>query len=585
VNDKDGRATLVLVACSDGSSITPRAGRERITTEEALEFIVSRQGQLWTFFGDYDVNFWLRDFSERTLNRLRKRNWSYWGDWRVHHIPRRVFEVWHRPTKRYACIYDAFPFVQSSFVRWLEDWKLCNGSTLREVARMKERRAAFSSLSPARILRYTRTEVDCIASGVEKLKDRVLAAGYAPSRWLGPGAIAAKALREHRVKDYMPRKTHPKALDAFYGGRIETSLVGMVRQPLHYYDIASAYPAAMVDLPCFRHGRWTRSTLSELDEGPSLVHVSWSPQKGKELLWGPLPCRPIPHASLRYYQRGQGWYWWDEVKPWTTSPSPYLWTVTGSWTWRQTCQHKPLVWIAELYDKRREMKRAEDPAEYALKLILNSCYGKFAQHVGRAPYRCVEWAGLITARTRARLGEILVQQPEDVLLVATDGYVTTRKQELGAALTLGAWENGGTFDWADIWQPGFYFLSDGLLRTRGFTRSDVDVQAFRDEWLERGVLGKVKVHRERVTGYRLATAQRRMENLCTWTSEDAEVSFWPWPRRDFGDQKLPTMRTAAPLSWQAEAKRGGIDNGAAFRKARQLWDYLEDGEPQGYVRD
>jgi DNA polymerase elongation subunit (family B) len=273
------------------------------------------------------------------------------------------------------------------------------------------------------------------------------------------------------------------------------------------------------------------------------------------------------------------------VKPWYESLH-FLVGILDSWVWRQSCTHRPLEWIAALYDKRREMKRADDPAEYALKLILNSCYGKFAQHVGQAPYRCVEWAGLITARTRARLGEVLVQQPEDVLLVATDGYVTTRKRELGAALVLGAWENAGTFDWADVWQPGFYFLSDGLLRTRGFTKADVDVQAFRDEWGERGVLGKVKVHRERVTGYRLATAQHRMQDLCTWKTDEAEVSFWPLPRRDFDGMEFPTLRTAAPLSWQAEQRRGGKrEDGAAVQETRQLWDYLEDGEPQGYVRD
>lgn len=587
VTDPDGRSRLVLVACSDGEHI---AG-ERLGSSDAFEFLLSRHGQLWSFFVDYDVNFWLADLPQSALDRLRRTNWTRWQGYRVHHIPRRVFEVWHKRTKRYACVYDAFPYVQTSFVTWLRNWSLAPAPVVARIERMKTQRANFAGVNRARILRYTQDEVKYIAEGVTQLQERIVSAGLRPARWLGPGAVAARALRDHKTRDHFPRRTHPKAEQAYFGGRIETAAVGLVQGPLHYYDIASAYPAAAEFLPCFRHGKWSVANGSRLQmDGRSvaLLDVEWKPRRGvRRPVWGPFPVRLASGVPLRYPTHGRGIYWSPEVVPWLKSDD-YAVTVRRAWVWRQRCQHEPLAWVRELYQRRQTLKRAGDPAEYALKLVLNSIYGKFAQRVGQAPYRCVEYAGLITATTRGRLAPLLQLYGAGVLVVATDGIIMRDKLPADVlGNELGQWGDAGTFEWADIWQPGFYILADGSIRTRGFTRHDVDVEGLRREWRDKFMLGTAQVARRRVIGYRLATHQNRMGDFCKWLDETSTLYYWPMPRRlpvlDHAESNRRGIwyRTTAPgpaRETQAELEQMKRD----YDNERRNAAYADDGEPFGF---
>jgi len=51
------------------------------------------------------------------------------------------------------------------------------------------------------------------------------------------------------------------------------------------------------------------------------------------------------------------------------------WEYTGS-------QERPFSWVTEMYDTRRDWKRRGISAQLALKLCMNSMYGKLAQRIG-----------------------------------------------------------------------------------------------------------------------------------------------------------------------------------------------------------
>ena len=598
---RNGRTHLTLVASSDGRHI---AGRD-ISSNDALQFIVDAgKVQLWTFFGDYDINFWVRDFGGGALDILRRTGWCRYGNWKIHHIPRRIFEVWNRHTKQYAAVFDAFPFVQTSFVKWLRDWKLTDEKTIAHIQSMKEQRSDFAKLPAARILRYTQDEVRFIALGVSVLQERIRNAECAPPRWLGPGAVASVVLRRERVKDFMPKRTTPKKVltigeAAYFGGRIETGALGHVEGPLYQYDINSAYPHAAATLPCFRHGTWT-NTKGRLDpnEPIALVRAHWKPKRGRRPVWGPAPHRRAQGVSLRYFKHGTGgWFWLDELRPWLTDPqSPYVVTIKQAWVWRQSCNHAPFAFVPELYARRRALKSVGDPSEYAFKLILNSCYGKLAQRVGSAPFQCKLWAGIITARTRARLAEVLIRYPQNVFVVATDGILSNVRLDLPLdSKQLGAWDMVGEYAWADIWQPGFYILPDGTngvkVKTRGFLADDIDPQQFRDAFAARRWFGKVEIGRNRVLGYRLATHWGRPDDVGMWIRDTAQLSFNPQPRRMIShkrgylfdaDENIVGMLTVArdgrSRSKDDDDKRLGV----AWDKQRLEAEYLSDGIAGGF---
>jgi hypothetical protein len=100
-----------------------------------------------------------------------------------------------------------------------------------------------------------------------------------------------------------------------------------------------------------------------------------------------------------------------------------------------------------------------------LKLALNSLYGKLAQSIGAAPYANPIWASLITAMTRAKLGEI-IHDPNvcgsefcgsDVVMLATDGVFTINdRPHIPVNKELGGWDHE-LHDHMFIVQPGVYF--------------------------------------------------------------------------------------------------------------------------------
>ena len=83
--------------------------------------------------------------------------------------------------------------------------------------------------------------------------------------WHGAGAAAsalieAEKLKQHYGPDIAAWNMSPQqeaAHHAYFGGRIELLKQGYLEGgALHVYDIASAYPAAMVEFPSLAGGEW-----------------------------------------------------------------------------------------------------------------------------------------------------------------------------------------------------------------------------------------------------------------------------------------------------------------------------------------
>jgi hypothetical protein len=111
------------------------------------------------------------------------------------------------------------------------------------------------------------------------------------------------------------------------------------------------------------------------------------------------------------------------------------------------------------------MKRRGEQSQLALKLGLNSLYGKTAQRVGYDTYNQIpkwhqyEWAGYITSRTRARLFQAAIQASEQNALIAleTDAVFSMVELDLPVSDKLGEW-GFDTFDDCIYLQSGVYWL-------------------------------------------------------------------------------------------------------------------------------
>jgi len=135
----------------------------------------------------------------------------------------------------------------------------------------------------------------------------------------------------------------------------------------------------------------------------------------------------------------------------------------------------PYAFVRELYEMRREAKsqKTYDIIELAIKLCINSLYGKTAQRIGgtetEAPKSCCPYyAAAITAWCRAQLLWAALTNPYAVVSFMTDGIISSEKlgtlpnekEVFEAGPAEGTIVNLG--DWECLKLAGGYFLQSGV---------------------------------------------------------------------------------------------------------------------------
>ncbi len=386
---------------------------------------------------------------------------------------------------------------------------------------------------------------------------------------------------------------------AYFGGRFENAVTGLVQKPVWNRDVFSAYPYAQVSLPCLACGAWRKARPGKvLDDVrvASLAVVRFRVKKLSEkertkIAWLPLPFRDS-NGSISYPSGFEGWAWKPEIEA-ALRGWPELIEVLDAWVYETKCEHAPFGWVPSAYRKRCEW--GKDGPGIVLKLGTNACAGKTMQTAGGrpGPYNSWVWGGMTTATTRAQLLDAIcrAKDPWNVLAVATDGLFTTEKLNLAKPRNtgtgdlekpLGGWGSEEHPKGVFFCKPGMYFDdARALMRARGIGRkelaahSDVLVKAFA-RWDRRSVL-KVRVKSRRFFGARASvlgfaqclkcgtgwpgapskgcpkckepgdkfdTAEMRFPDGKTsvygrWASRDIDVEFASLPKREAIDHRSP----------------------------------------------
>jgi len=146
-----------------------------------------------------------------------------------------------------------------------------------------------------------------------------------------------------------------------------------------------------------------------------------------------------------------------------------------------------------MYRRRACLKAEGKPEQLALKLALNSLYGKLAQSKGanwngkqwqKPTYHELLWAGYITAYTRSMIQQALRLAGDAAIAVETDAIFTTKPLDLELGTDLGLWDCT-TYDGIKYIQSGVSMtLTSGKwsYKTRGVTlkRTGADVELWND---------------------------------------------------------------------------------------------------------
>lgn len=520
--EADNKGRYVILCDSEGRVLYNPEG---ITTIEALHFLLSlpRKCELVCYGLNYDVNQWIKDLPRNTLERLAQdHRCVHQGDYKLEWIPSKTFTVTVQGSSRTVC--EVFGFFQTSFVKALQQWGF---EAPAEIEQMKQKRGTFTRKDLDAVIHYCQHECRLLVRMMDRLEDACRQANCVPRRrWIGAGSIASALLTTHHAKAYHAYDadlfgqvlTDEYVLRAYFGGRVELYQQGW--QPnATAHDVRSAYPYAAMQMPSLADAEIVHSEAYIPDHPYSLWRVSWHCQEGTQI--APFPVR-LSNSQICYPRSGEGVYHAAEVS--AAINCGYDVHVHDGVLVFPAVDSQPFSWIQDVYEHRAQFKRDGNFAEKALKLGLNSIYGKTAQGYGfgrKPPFQSYYWAGYITSSTRARVLTMLNTTRLPVM-TATDGVVTGVPADVRVTDGIGSWELS-TYDRIATVQPGVYVAEqDGerMVKSRGFFARDVDydemLQRFADDPLScyhfksRRFIGlKVALHRKDFSVWRQWIEERR----------------------------------------------------------------------------
>jgi len=509
--DRQGRQHYMLLRAGNRELFTGKP----LTTGECLDFLCGLPANriAVSFAFGYDTTQILRDLPANRIERLFEdkpahkgvsRYTDYasprHGHFAIEYLPRNYLRVC-RVERRWGIrnddtegwrydriegsartVWETFGFFQCSFLKALQNFDI-GKRYWKEIAYNKRRRAKFVRITK-QVRDYCEIECHLLAAMMEKFRVVCHEADIHPNQWAGAGKLAAAMHGAHKTITRMELDTllpwklaneldkaeyQASVRAAYYGGRFEITRTGYIG-PCYEYDIHSAYPAAMLALPCLHHGTWQRVTPLWLSNAPagalyvaecSFTHPDANPLCG-------LPVRDR-RGWICWPRAGRGTYWSVEIR----SAERLGATIRyhGGWRYLAHCRCRPFDWVADVYASRLALGKSA--AGYPLKLGLASLYGKLAQRIGNPRFGNFVWAGLITAHTRALLNQAIASDPETIVMLATDAVMSRKPLVLPIGEALGQWgleyhEN------LFIVQPGLYWSGhrkNDKRKTRGISTS------------------------------------------------------------------------------------------------------------------
>lgn len=528
--DGMGKAqNYVLFGCSTGEYIQDKNLATIRCFELMLECGMKYPNAIHVGFSfKYDVEMILRDLPIPHWRRLRKKNSVHWRGYYIQYIPGKWIRLSHRESNRRILISDVWSFFQASFVKSLKAWLPEN--ELAEIERIESgknarNQFAFDELETM-IKPYWQAELRLGVVLMNRLRELLTIAGVCPGRWHGPGAIATRIYKQRNIRSKMarierfkdakidgvlPKPVYDAARIAYAGGRFELFKMGHYPSTVYQYDINSAYPAAIRTLPNLSAGRWVRVTPENRRPGSfSIWHINlhmWgtNPQTARvvSLFTNPAPLpfhRRTKDNRVTFPANVDSWIWEPEATI-AFSLSSDLCTILEGWEFiPDDPNDRPFDFVNEMYKQRQEWKREGNAAEKALKLALNSLYGKMAQRVGfneendrLPPFYQLEWAGYVTSFTRAKIYAAMIDAGlQNVIACETDSiFSTVPVPSLPITTELGDW-SFDKHDWITYLQSGTYWVpnQNGVkAKYRGLDPNTLSHEAAM-EWLRNGDFDK-----------------------------------------------------------------------------------------------
>lgn len=662
---RDNHRYMLLAYANESGSvrrhIEAKTG-EGLSTVECLEFILNapKLARFFSYAFNYDLTKILTDLDERTLyllfrpelrpNLSRKKAGPkpiVWNGYKFNLISSKF--IVSKGNKR-VVIWDTFKFYQAKFTAALTEWlskeaepdtmnavpdSTCKtgwrlwerpewGHIVDRMAHMKDLRQDFDKLGRDEIREYCYQECELMATLTRKLINAHNKAGLTLRSYYGAGSTSGAILKSIGIDK--AHRTGPASMDAavaaaFFGGRFENSVIGEITGHLWEYDISSAYPYQLYQLPCLECGTWeyTKERKGLGLSRHALVQYKLHPSKHK-YPWGPFPFRigksfitngrKNSSGSIVFpSQSGGGWIWRDEY----LAGEKLFDNVEfiGAWVYKTECNHRPFEEIPRYYVERLRIGK-EGPG-IVIKLACNGCYGKLAQSLGiDPPFQSWIWAGMITSGTRAQILDVLGLHKDwsNMYVIATDGIKTRERLQMPVPIDtgtmtehkkpLGGWEETPIKNGIFVARPGIYFplnpSKDDMkkVRARGLGRKSLydNWERVINAWRANQpsvVVGNVsrfhgaKSSISKYIGDDGKPAFRRSPLYGQWSNKEIEMTFDPMPKRESINADGTLKMRAMPMDMVSAPYNRSLVSQEAIQLKLAMLELLEQPDGGDYA--
>ena len=458
---------IFLIADSDGQF------EDKITPDSVISFLFRRKYEnCWNFFYNltFDAEVILKLLGTELNNYKNSRELIfYYDEYKFTYIPDKCLRI--RKKNHSVVFFDVAQFFNKTGL--LKAYEQNIGKIPDSYKEIKNKRGQFSKT----FYRKNTTKVkqyciqDCIFT--KQLSEYFIKLffdmfSFYPRRWISSGYLAEKVLINNRI-DFPKVQDIPQAVTDFawksyFGGRFEMLQRGFIGTA-YVYDINSAYPYAIAQLPDLTNGDWYRTDERILDKakvGFFKIKVDVDDLN----LVAPFPFRK---KNRILYPSGE-FVTHCTLQELLAAENDIQYSILDSYQFIPRGKKLPFrKFINSLYQKRLELKKQNNPMQLPIKVIINSIYGKTGQvsHRIGSLFNPVIFA-FITGYSRAMLYQFMKKHKleNDIVAFATDSICTTKKVNMNS-------EKLGEFS-LDAMGDDCYFLQNGFYRIN-------------DKWKQRGI--------------------------------------------------------------------------------------------------
>ncbi len=455
---RDGN--IFLIADSDGQF------EDKITPESVISFLFRRKYEnAWNFFYNltYDAEVILKLLGTELNNYKKSRELIFfYNGYKFTYIPDKCLRI--RKKNHSVVFFDIAQFFSKTGL--LKAYEQNIGSLPDSYKEMKNKRGQLSKTFYRKNTNKVRQYCiqDCIfTKELSKYFIKLFYDMFAfyPRRWVSSGYLAEKVLINNGIDfpktNDLPEAVSDFAWQSYFGGRFEMLRRGFIGTA-YVYDINSAYPYAITQLPDLNNGQWWHTDehiLPKAKVGFFKIKVIADDLN----LVAPFPFRK---KNRILYPSGE-FITYCTLQELQAVNDDVTYTILDSYQFIPRGKKRPFrKFINELYQKRLELKKQNNPMQLPIKVIINSIYGKTGQvsHSFGSLFNTVIFA-FITGYSRAMLYQFMKKHKleNDIVAFATDSICTTKKVNVNSE-KLGEFSLDGKGDDCYFLQNGFYRIND-----------------------------------------------------------------------------------------------------------------------------